>query len=80
MFVQTSDPKMRACRVVSLRSSCVTRLLSDPRHLAGSLEAKVTMPYDDKERLQKLLQSFQHQNCSALFTNWDTSEVGTSKS
>ena len=62
LFAQTSDPKIRACRVISLvsfqRSSCVTRLLSDPRHVAGSLDAKVSMPDVDTERLQKFFDHF----------------------
>ena len=61
LFAQTSDPKIRACRVISLvsfqRSSCVTRL-SDPRHVAGSLEANVSMPDVDTERLQKFFDHF----------------------
>ena len=44
LFRSNNDPKICACRLVSLvsfqRSGCVTRLLSDPRHVAGSLEAK----------------------------------------
>ena len=83
LFVRMRDPEIRACRVVSLgsfqRSRCVTRLLSDPRHVAGSLEAKETMPDDGKERLRKSLQSCLRQMLLRLLNKLDTSEVGTSK-
>ena len=53
LFARTYDPEIRACRVKSLRSfnrsRCVTRLLSDPRHVACSLDAHGTMP-DDAQR------------------------------
>ena len=61
MVVQARDSEICACRVESLwsfhSSCCVTRLLSDPRHVACSREAQGTLSEDAKERLRKSPQS-----------------------
>ena len=83
LVVRARDPEIRTRRVESFRSfqrsRCVTRLLSDPRHVAASLEAQETMPDDAKERLRKSLQSSLRQTLLRLVTVLDISEVGTSK-
>ena len=68
-----------ACRDLFSASRCVTRLLSDPRHVAGSFEAKETMPKETKERLRKSLQSCLRQMLLRLFNKLNTSKVSTSK-
>ena len=83
MVVRTRDSEIRACRVESFRSfhrsRCVTRLLSDPRHVTASLEAQGTMPHDAQERLRKSLQSSLRRTLLRLVSVLDVEEIDTAK-
>ena len=83
MVVRTRHPEIRTRRVEPLRffqrSLCVTRLLSNPRHVAASPEAQGTLPDDAKERLRKSLQPCLRQTLLRLVTVLDISEVGITR-